>query len=46
MEDNNVEMILGFNKEKGMETCKLNQNYIITTSWRCGTYVKACMRLV
>jgi hypothetical protein len=39
MEDNNVKMILKFSKEKGVETCGLNQNYIITTSWKCGTYV-------
>jgi hypothetical protein len=45
MEDNNVEMVLGFSKEKGMETCRLNQNYIITTSWRCGTYGFFCKDL-
>ncbi len=39
MEDNSVEMVLRFNKEKGIETCRLSQNCIITTSWRCDTYV-------
>ncbi len=32
MEDNSVEMVLSFSKEKGVETYRLNQNYIITTS--------------
>jgi hypothetical protein len=39
MEDNSVETVLRFSKEKGMETYGLNQNYIITTCWRCGIYL-------
>jgi hypothetical protein len=45
MEDNSVETVLGFGREKGVETCGLNQNYIITTSWSYGTsffWVKTC----
>jgi len=32
VEDNSVETVLRFNKEKGIETYELNQNYILTTS--------------
>jgi hypothetical protein len=37
MKDNNVEIMLRFSKEKGVEDLKINQNYITTISWRWGT---------
>jgi hypothetical protein len=37
MKDNNVEIILRFSKEKEMEDLKIDENYIITISWKWGT---------
>jgi len=34
MKDSSVETMFGFNKEKGMEDLAIDQNYIITPSWR------------
>jgi len=31
-------MMSGFNKEKGVEDLKIDQNYIVTIFWRWGTY--------
>jgi hypothetical protein len=30
--------MLGFSKEKGVEELMIDQNYVVTTSWRWGTY--------
>jgi hypothetical protein len=37
MKDSSVVTMLGFNKEIGVEDLAIDQNYIITTSWRWGT---------
>jgi hypothetical protein len=37
MKDSNVEIVLRFNKEKGVEDLMIDQNYIVTTSWRWDT---------
>ncbi len=37
MEQSNVEIVLRFNKVKEWKVRGLNENYLLTTSWRCGT---------
>lgn len=48
MKDNNVKTMLRFSKEKGVEDLRIDQNYIITISWKWALIllVKICVFLV
>jgi hypothetical protein len=37
VKDSNLEIMLWFNKEKGVEDLMIDQNYIVTISWRWDT---------
>jgi hypothetical protein len=43
MKENNVEMMLGFNKEEKVEDLKIEPKlHVVTTYWKCVLLVKIC----